>query len=153
MFYTIASRLPYIVSTNSKKFFKIFLVGSILYILAHYYLFSGVYNVVLESFKHYLYYIMGADLVVAYIWSKLSRVPETETIEYVNEDNTDGIKKRSANIDVLKQIAELKSMQQQQENEKEKSQDKTQDKSKEGVFKKDENTESEIPLFKPAKKS
>jgi hypothetical protein len=137
MFYTIVSRIPYIISTNSKKFFKIFLLGSILYILVHYYLFSGVYNAVFEAIKHYLYYIMGADLIVAFIWSKLSRKsPDTNTIEFV-KDNKD----KDNDNDVMKQIAELKALQREQ--------DENNNDSK--IFKKDENTESEIPLFKQVK--
>jgi hypothetical protein len=67
MFYTIISKLPFISSDkSSRKIFKIFVFGSLLYILLHYYLFLNAQEGLLDMLKTYIYYAMVADLVTVY---------------------------------------------------------------------------------------
>ncbi|ATZ80890.1 hypothetical protein BMW23_0844 [Bodo saltans virus] len=72
MFYTLISRLPFITNDNSDtKLLKIFVLGSVIYILVHYYLFSQDRGDMLNIVKPYLYYAMAADLGIAYALTKL----------------------------------------------------------------------------------
>lgn len=71
MFYTIISRIPHFTNDTSKnKFLKIFIVGSVLYILIHYYLNIQVRAEILEKTKKYVYYILPVDLATTYILCK-----------------------------------------------------------------------------------
>lgn len=66
MFYTIISNLPFIKSdTGSRKILKIFIIGSILYALLHYFLFQQEQIFILEQFKKYLYYMIAIDFGIA----------------------------------------------------------------------------------------
>lgn len=69
MFYTLASRMPIV----GKSFLRIFMFGSILYILLHYYLFSNQRHDIVEKLKDYLYYIMSIDLIIAYFLNRFNR--------------------------------------------------------------------------------
>jgi hypothetical protein len=85
MFYAIASKIPFIESDKSKrKILKIFIIGSVLYVLLHYYLYSSPINGMLSTVKQYLYYLMFADFGIAYFLSSQSVQEENE------EDSDDG---------------------------------------------------------------
>jgi hypothetical protein len=109
MFFTLASRIPLISGDkSSKKFFKIFIIGSIAYILLHYYLYSGERFAFLEKIKSYLYYVMVIDLIVAYFLSKSSSSEEE------NEDRQDDPKggyTDNQRTEIEKNIQELRKMQ------------------------------------------
>lgn len=73
MIYTIISRIPMITSdSSSRRYFKIFLFGSLVYILLHYYLHAQERWEILEKLKGYLYYIMVIDFLIACAWAKFS---------------------------------------------------------------------------------
>ncbi len=70
MFYTIVSKLPFIESDNSKrKILKIFIIGSVLYSLLHYYLHSSPMTGIFSSLKQYIYYIMPVDFGISFFLS------------------------------------------------------------------------------------
>jgi hypothetical protein len=71
MFFTIASKLPFI--DGDKKLVKMFIIGAILYTLLHYYLFSAPRMELLDRYKQYLYYIMPFDFGIAYYLTKQSK--------------------------------------------------------------------------------
>ena len=67
MFYTLISQTPFINNDiSSKKIFKLFLIGSIIYIALHYYLFSSPRGI-LDNYKRYVYYVMAFDFLTAYL--------------------------------------------------------------------------------------
>ena len=71
MFYTLISQTPFINNDiSSKKILKLFLIGSVLYILLHYYLFSAPRGF-LDKYKRYIYYVMAIDFVTAYILTSI----------------------------------------------------------------------------------
>lgn len=79
MVYTIISRLPFITSDKSnKRFFKIFVFGSLLYVLLHYYIFQKDQEGILETVKMYLYYAMALDLCLAYALDQFFGTPIEE---------------------------------------------------------------------------
>ena len=85
MFYAIASKIPFIESDKSKrKILKIFIIGSVLYVLLHYYLYSSPMNGMLSTVKQYLYYLMFVDFGIAYFLSSQTVQEENE------EDSEDG---------------------------------------------------------------
>lgn len=86
MFYTLASRIPLISTNKSKKFLLIFVVGSIAYILLHYYLYSGERFELLDKLKNYLYYVMALDLGVAYFLSKFSSSDDEKSNERASQE-------------------------------------------------------------------
>lgn len=82
MIYTAISRIPFLASDNgSSKMFKVFLMGSVLYVILHYYLFSASRGAMLDKFKSYLYYGMAADFAVAYIWATMFRAETDKNTE------------------------------------------------------------------------
>ena len=68
MFYILTSKIPYISNDSSdKKFLKIFIIGSIIYILLHYYLFRYERGNSIDKYRKYIYYVMFADLSITYL--------------------------------------------------------------------------------------
>ena len=106
MFYTLASRIPLISTSKSKKFLLIFVVGSIAYVLLHYYLYSGERFDLLNKLRDYLYYIMALDLGVAYFLSKFSTDSEEDEREHRGGDIT-----REEREEIERNLQELKRMQ------------------------------------------
>jgi|688.fasta_scaffold68406_4 type IV secretory pathway VirB10-like protein len=79
MFFTIISKVPIIANDNSSsKMFKIFVIGAILYILLHYYLFIGDRGEIINKYKNYIYYVMGIDFAIAYALSVMSSSNDDE---------------------------------------------------------------------------
>jgi DNA segregation ATPase FtsK/SpoIIIE-like protein len=86
MVYTIISKLPFITSDKSnRRFFKIFVFGSLIYILLHYYLFQKDQEGILDSVKTYLYYAMAIDFCVAYTLDQWMGSPQDED-QKIEED-------------------------------------------------------------------
>ena len=82
MFFTIISKVPIIADDNSSsKMFKIFVIGAILYILLHYYLFIGDRGEIINKYKNYIYYVMGIDFAIAYALSIMSSSNDEEEEE------------------------------------------------------------------------
>lgn len=107
MFYTLVSRIPLISNLkNDGKFLKIFIIGSLMYILLHYYLFSDERWYMLEKLKSYLYYIMAFDLGVAYFVSKWYAPTEDEEEEKQNGGYT-----YEERLQMERDLQELKRMQ------------------------------------------
>lgn len=66
MFYYIASKLPMLSGmTDDSKYFKIFLTGSICYIILHALLFSNICTnlEIIQNYKHYIYYLWAIDSI------------------------------------------------------------------------------------------
>lgn len=73
MFYFIVNRLPIISNVEDGKFLRIFIIGTICYIILHAFLYSN-YNSgseLIERYRSYLYYIWAADLALTGILIKL----------------------------------------------------------------------------------
>jgi len=86
MFFTIISKVPIIANDNSSsKMFKIFVIGAILYILLHYYLFIGDRGEIINKYKNYIYYVMGIDFAIAYALSVMTSNNDDEEEEDDNE--------------------------------------------------------------------
>ena len=109
MFYTLVSKIPLISGDRSnKKFFKIFIFGSIAYILLHYYLHSGEKFPLLEKLKSYLYYIMAVDLALAYYLSRSSALPDDDDEK---RDDVRGGYSDNQRAEIEKGMQELRKMQ------------------------------------------
>ncbi len=66
MFYIIASRIPLVYSdTTNRKFLKIFILGSLLYICIHYYLHLEVRTGIIDKIKSKLLFVMAGDFAIA----------------------------------------------------------------------------------------
>lgn len=83
MIYTIISRLPFIANDNSgNKILKIFVIGSVLYIILNYYVqIQTNDNNIINTLKQWFYYAMAADFAIAYISSYLFPGQEQETTQ------------------------------------------------------------------------
>lgn len=65
MFYSLISKIPYLTeSVKDYRMFKVFLVGSVLYLVLHYFLYSGY--MVNINYKWLIYPIMIIDFSIAY---------------------------------------------------------------------------------------
>ncbi len=115
MFYTITSKLPFIETDNSKrKMLKIFIIGSVLYILLHLYLYSSNMTGLLENIKQYLYYMMALDFGVAYFFSKNSAEEETENTNVRNGDKYTSEQMKAIQFEQMRRMREYSSQQPQQ---------------------------------------
>jgi hypothetical protein len=66
MFYIISTRLPLVYSdTTNRKFLKIFILGSLIYICVHYYLHLETRIGLMEHLKSKLLFIMAGDFLAA----------------------------------------------------------------------------------------
>jgi len=93
MFFTIISKVPIIADDNSSsKMFKIFVIGAILYILLHYYLFIGDRGEIINKYKNYIYYVMGIDFAIAYALSVISSSDDNN-----DEEDDEEEKKQKSN--------------------------------------------------------
>jgi hypothetical protein len=81
MFYTVASKLPILPQDKQKKILMIFVIGSVLYALVHYYLYSSPMEGLLDQLKKYLYYIMAVDFGVSYFLSTQVGEPDIDNEE------------------------------------------------------------------------
>ncbi len=82
MFYIISSRIPLISSDNTnRKYFKLFVTGSIFYVLIHYYLNKDVRFGLVEKFRKFIYQVMAVDLAIACILSKYIRTSKPKEKE------------------------------------------------------------------------
>lgn len=86
MVYTLISKLPFMENDKSdRKILKIFVIGSVLYVLLHYYLYmNGGSSSMIDKVKQYLYYVMGADFCIAYFLSSQKKSSDE------NNDETQG---------------------------------------------------------------
>jgi hypothetical protein len=75
-----------------RKLFKLFLIGSVLYIVLHYYLYSADRGEMLSKVRSYLYYAMAVDILVAYSLSSFSSDNEDKS-----EDDNNGKDEGSKN--------------------------------------------------------
>jgi hypothetical protein len=110
MFYTLASRIPLISNSKSDgKFLKIFIIGSLAYILLHYYLYSGERWFLFEKLKTYLYYVMTIDLAIAYFLSKWN-TPQEDDSDDEEKQNEDSYS-RNQRLEIERNLQELRRMQ------------------------------------------
>src|SRR3989344_591394 len=90
MFYTIISKIPFFANDSSKyKMLKIFIIGSVIYVILHYFLYSEMLDniSISEKLKQYLYYIMSFDIACAYM-SLATPIPcENNNENYANDAN------------------------------------------------------------------
>lgn len=102
MFYTIASRL---IKTNSpKNNLYIFLVGSICYVIIHWQLHLKTQVGIAEKIRNYLYYVMIADIGMAYALTHF--YPKKPVLTNETEDKQ-----------IAENIEEVRKMQQQRQRE------------------------------------
>ncbi len=92
MFYTLASKLLIKKGTTSRDYFYVFLMGSIGYIIVHWYLHMDKQDGIMEKIKDYLYGLMLADIVTAGILIKLYPAAEGDSEE---DSNTSSNKEQS----------------------------------------------------------
>jgi hypothetical protein len=132
MFYILVSRIPFIYNVPDKKdkMFRIFLIGSICYIILHGLLYSRRFleNNFIQKYKLYLLYLAGIDFVltggiVAFLDKKTLEVePDNEYIE--NDDSNDNSKDENKDKMTRQQILQNyynQQLLQQQAQEKAKS--------------------------------
>ncbi len=85
MFYIIASRIPALAAHPDKKYFRVFLIGSILYVLLHYYLHSVIRTGFLEKLRKFLYHIMGVDYLISIVLLKYVSISKPEELDDDND--------------------------------------------------------------------
>lgn len=108
MLYTIVSKIPFISSNNSKrKILIIFIIGSVLYALLHYYLYSSPINGLFEQLKKYLYYIMAVDFGLAYFLSSKNNNEHNE-----DEENQEEYSQEELKMIEMENIKRMQMMQQ-----------------------------------------
>ncbi len=67
MFYTLVSRSIITKINCSRDYLNIFLIGSVGYIILHWYLYSEKKEGFVEKIREYLYYMMVVDIVTSYV--------------------------------------------------------------------------------------
>lgn len=72
MFYTLVSRIPMISNFKTNKFLIVFILGSLAYIVLHYYLFSGKNYDIVDTIRGYIYYVITIDLIIAWFLTRMT---------------------------------------------------------------------------------
>ncbi len=88
MFYSIAAKTS-IISGKKKSLLKIFIFGSVAYVLLHYFMFDKSVGEFVDKIKSYIYYLMAIDFIVAlgiYKWFSNAEVEEKPQTKYTNEE-------------------------------------------------------------------
>lgn len=114
MFYTIVSKTPLVPSNDfGTKFFRVFLLGSIAYILLNYFVYSSDKGFVFDKVKDYFYYLVALDLVIAYIICRwLSNyIDEDEIVDDNQTVDREQYKQQKQDIDNIdNNVQELRRM-------------------------------------------
>ena len=94
MFFIIVSKTLITPTGKNSDIFKLFIYGSIGYVLLHHYLYSSEQTNALEYLKNYIYYILFFDLLTAVVLLKVFGKTQDSDL------NTD-------NVDIMKKVREL----------------------------------------------
>jgi len=129
MFYTVASRL---IRTNSpRNNLYIFLAGSICYVIIHWQLHLKTQVGIVEKIRNYLYYVMLADIGIAYALLRFyprKTVSTNETEDKQIAENIEEVRKmqqhRQREIEEQKKINTIENKQVDIVNEKSDKSDK-----------------------------
>uniref|UniRef100_A0A6C0EAD1 Uncharacterized protein n=1 Tax=viral metagenome TaxID=1070528 RepID=A0A6C0EAD1_9ZZZZ len=66
MFYTILAKVPVLQNDKSQnKLLKIIVIGSVFYVILHYFLFTKEIEL-LTKYRQYIYYLIGIDLLTVF---------------------------------------------------------------------------------------
>lgn len=174
MFYFVVSRLPIISNIDEGKMLRIFIIGTICYIIVHAFLYSN-YNSgseLITKYRSYLYYMWGADLALTGIIvkffgqsnydsddeneieddydsdNKLSDKRENE--DNTNEDQISNKNKKMSDEQIKKKLDEIKKNEvlDNQSPFIKKDESKKSEASLQEQKKEQENSETELPLYK-----
>ena len=163
MFYYIVSKIPFISNTESKTI-KVFVLGSIIYILLHAYInsASNANSEFLNAYGKYLYYLWALDVAIVGMSGTLSNATSTGKIEDDSDNNTKMSKEEIKHkLDEIKMLPEQppnypfvrKSDNQQPPNDQSSNTDKEEPKEEpkedpKELQKKTEMSDTEIELYK-----
>lgn len=107
MFFIIASRIPIIsADSTNRKYFKLFVVGALLYTIVHYYLHSKLRDGALEKLRTNMYYIMAIDYTIACVLLKYVKVIKPDEIENDNESEENKTVDKKDNASELEKLRE-----------------------------------------------
>ena len=91
MFYIISSRIPLISHDNTnRKYFKLFVMGSAIYVCIHYYLHKQLHSGMLEKIKKFIYHVMVVDFIIASILLKYLKISNPEEENDKENENVVG---------------------------------------------------------------
>ena len=91
MFYTLVSRTVVTKINTSRDYFNIFLIGSVGYVILHWYLHMEKRDGIIEKVREYLYYTMVVDVITAYAMMIMYPVKKSD------EHNTDDVEESKEN--------------------------------------------------------
>jgi hypothetical protein len=74
---------------TNRKYFKLFVIGSTVYVFLHYYLNKDLRDGFIEKLRRYVYYVMALDFLIACILLKYLRTAEPEEEDLNEQENTE----------------------------------------------------------------
>lgn len=89
MFYTLVSRSIITKINTPRDYFYIFLIGSVGYVILHWYLHMDKREGIVEKVREYLYYAMVFDAITAYVLMMMYPVKSDKKIQDDNEETED----------------------------------------------------------------
>jgi hypothetical protein len=127
MFYFLVSKIPIINNTNDEhRIFKVFVVGTILYLILHIYLFSHPVSERVEKYGKYLYYIWFGDAglsgVLEYLKGEKKESYGKITLDNIKYNIRDNNEQKSSDNSPFLKLSEKK---EKEENEQNKDNGKT----------------------------
>jgi hypothetical protein len=78
---------------TNRRYFKLFVIGSTVYVFLHYYLNKDLRIGFIEKLRRYIYYIMALDFLIACILLKYLRTVEPEEDDSNELDNNQNVEK------------------------------------------------------------
>ena len=89
MFYTLVSRSLITKINTPRDYFYIFLIGSVGYVILHWYLHMDKREGIIEKVREYLYYAMVLDVITAYVLMKMYPAKSDKKNTDDNEETKD----------------------------------------------------------------
>jgi len=91
MFYFIVSKLPFIYRDDDSrgKLFKIFIIGTLCYIILHAFLYSGYSTGIelIQKYRSYIYYVWGADLLMTSLFTLMFEQKQVQQENLIEESD------------------------------------------------------------------
>jgi hypothetical protein len=120
MFYTLVSRSLITKINTPRDYFYIFLIGSVGYVILHWYLHMDKREGIIEKVREYLYYAMVLDVITAYVLMKMypakSDKKNTEDTGETKDSNEDQYtpEQKKAIMQKMQEARRLQQMRQKQ---------------------------------------
>ena len=117
MFYTLVSRSIITKINTSRDYLYIFLIGSVGYVILHWYLYKEKQEGLAEKIREYLYYTMVFDALITYVLMIMYPVKSEKPIENTDENYNEESHTSDQKKMIMQKMQDARRMQQMRQKE------------------------------------